>query len=310
MKAINTVFSKKLLGTALLLGSVIFTASSQVYYGSFIQNFSPYLFLLISFSITLLFFHLMDRLSSKKSISITSSPTVWKDVLFMNIVSATIFICFYIALKYIEPAVVSSLEWGIGPVVALMLVRFQKPENKLGMLNLLASCGVLIGSIFLAWASLSGASGILGTSRSYLFIGLLFAVLTGIGNVLITFYSKKLSEQGWDTAKILAHRFYLVVLLSGLVVLYEKSYLLISVTDMIGIILITITGTILPLYFMQSSLKYTSPFSFLIISSLVPCFTYLFQLFDPRINLSYFTLIGVIIITVFGFLVIFKKETE
>jgi drug/metabolite transporter (DMT)-like permease len=276
----------------------------------FIQKFNPYFFILISFTITLVFFQIFDLSSSKKSESTLPFSKVWKDVLMLNVLTAIVFIFFYVALKYVEPAIVSSIEWGIGPVAALLIIKTKSPFKKLGNLSIIASCGVFIGTIFLVWSSLKGESGVIFSSQSILLIGLIFSFLTGVGNVAFTFYSKRLSDQGWDSTKILSQRFFLIIFIAGIIVWFNKYYQPLDVTDIGWILLITLSGTILPLYLLQVSLKYSSPFTVLIISSLVPCITFFFQMFDPRIQLSYFTLVGVIIITVFGFLVMFKKEGE
>ena len=42
-------------------------------------------------------------------------------IVVLNIITAIIFICFYYANKYIEPAIVSAIEIGIGPIIALVL---------------------------------------------------------------------------------------------------------------------------------------------------------------------------------------------
>lgn len=310
MRSISTILPKKLIGTLLMLGSVILTSSSQVYYGMFIQKFNPYFFILISFTITLIFFQIIELSSSKKEDSTLPFSEVWKDVLMLNVLTATAFIFFYVALKYVEPAIVSAIEWGIGPVIALMLMKSKLPFQKLGTISIIAGCGVFIGTIFLVWASLNGESGVVVVSQSILLIGLVFSFLTGIGNVAFTFFSKRLSDQGWDSTKILSQRFFLIIFIAGFIVWFNKYYQPLDLTDIGWILLITLSGTIFPLYLFQISLKYSSPFTVLIISSLVPCITFFFQMFDPRIELSYFTLIGVIIITIFGFLIMFKKEEE
>jgi drug/metabolite transporter (DMT)-like permease len=301
---------KKLIGTILMLGSVVLTSSSQVYYGMFIQKFNPYFFILISFTITLVFFQIIELSSSKKEASTLPFSKVWKEVVMLNILTAMVFIFFYVALKYVEPAIVSAIEWGIGPVIALLLMKSKSPFQKLGATSIIASSGVFIGTIFLVWASLNGESGVMIYSHTILLMGLVFSFLTGIGNVAFAFFSKQLSDQGWSSTKILSQRFFLIIFIAGFIVWFNNYYQPLDLTDIGWILLITLSGTIFPLYLLQLSLKYCSPFMVLIISSLVPCITFFFQMFDPRIELSYFTLIGVIIITIFGFLIMFKKEEE
>lgn len=139
-------------------------------------------------------------------------------------------------------------------------------------------------------------------------MGLIFSFITGFGSVTITYLSKKLSDEGWSTTKVISHRYYLIVLVTGVIVLVEQSFKQLEINDLNWILLIVISGTVIPIFFMQLSLKYNSPLLVLIIFALVPCLTFFIQLFDNRIEWSNYTLIGVIIITIFSITSLLKDD--
>lgn len=111
-----------MVGVASLLLSAILTSISQVYYSNRVQAVHPFLFTGISFFITTVFFQLI---ASKQKIT-ANWQTARMPLLKLNGASILAFMGFYFALKYIEPAIVSSLEMGLGPLFALVLAIQQR----------------------------------------------------------------------------------------------------------------------------------------------------------------------------------------
>jgi hypothetical protein len=72
--------------------------------------------------------------------------------------------------------------------------------------------------------------------------------------------------------------------------------------NMVHILFITIAGVILPLYMLQIGIRFCNPFFVMITTTLVPVFTFIFQLFDPRIKWSNTSLIGINLILFFSLL--------
>lgn len=309
MKTYSIPLSRKIITLTLLIIAAIFSSGSQVYYGIHIQNFSTSLFLFISFFNTALVFLFIELLRSKnKKENVKTSKKTIYFIFYLNVATGLTYAFFYIALKYVEPAVVSAIEWGIGPVLAFLLDKYMHPKSRVDYLNLIIATGILIGTFFLVWASLTGESGITVTNHPYLTVGLIFSFITGFGSVTITYLSKKLSDEGWSTTKVISHRYYLIVLVTGVIVLVEQSFKQLEINDLNWILLIVISGTVIPIFFMQLSLKYNSPLLVLIIFALVPCLTFFIQLFDNRIEWSNYTLIGVIIITIFSITSLLKDD--
>ncbi|MEK5040265.1 hypothetical protein [Sporosarcina sp. FSL K6-3457] len=110
-------------------------------------------------------------------------------------------------------------------------------------------------------------------------------MLCGLGAVLCTIYSKKLSNAGWTSSAILAHRFYGIIALS-----------------------FVMTYTILPTFLLQKGIQYCEPFFVMMTICFIPVFTFTFQLFDPRIEWSTLSLIGILMLFILGVASIFSES--
>ena len=280
------------IGVIALLVSALLTSISQVFYANRVQTIHPFLFTGISFFITLLYFQFIamrQKVDRKWGIS-------WQPLVKLNIASAVTFMGYYFALKYIEPAIVSSLEMGVGPLFILLIYIFQKQKI------IKEQWGIAIVTLFscvlLIWAVVVGNSGVDFEFSTEVFVGILASILCGAGAVLCTIYSKQLSENGWTSSMILSKRFFGIVILSfvftyDLIVPYFKEHI-------VWILIVTFFGVLLPMYFLQKGIQLTNTFLVMMSLCFIPVFTFFLQLFDARITFSYPTFFGVVLLFVVG----------
>ena len=291
----NTYIQEKrniyVIGVLSLLVSAILTSVSQVYYANRVQVVHPFLFTGISFFITMIYFQFVVLNQRVK--------TVWNEAAIplvkLNLASILAFMGFYFALKYIEPAIVSSLEMGLAPLFVLLLAVRQKIQIKRVQwwiaISTIGACFVLIAAVF------SGQSAVIQWGR-YSVLGIIASIICGLGAVLCTLYSKKLSELGWTSSMILAKRFYGIILLS---IIATYDVLLGYFLSNIGWILImTVLGVLVPMYLLQKGIQYCEPFIVMMSLCFVPVFTFFFQLFDTRLQWSTLTFVGVLLLLVLG----------
>lgn len=228
-----------------------------------------------------------------------------KPLVKLNIASSVTFMGFYFALKYIEPAIVSSLEMGIGPIFILILLFMQRKPMLIGQwaiaFGTFLSCGVLICAV------LAGQSGVGMQLSSEMVLGVIASILCGAGAVMCTVYSQ-LSEIGWTSSMILAKRFIGVVVVSfiltfDLIIPYFKD-------NIVWILLVTVVGVMLPMYLLQKGIQYTNTFLVMMSLSFVPVFTFAIQLLDARIQFSALTFIGVVLLFIYRVSSIFIENRK
>ena len=296
------------IGASFLLLSALLTSISQVYYASQVQGVHPFLFTGVSFFITALIFNVI-ALKQQKRMNVSARSST-NDLVKLNGSSVLAFMGFYFALKFIEPAIVSSLEMGVGPFfVIIVTAMIAKGKIRATRAQWLITLGTFAASLLLVMTALFGLSGVKVTSSTDLVYGIIASVLCGLGAVLCTIYSKRLSNAGWTSSSILAHRFYAIIAISFLMTYDTLPTYLMENID--WIVLVAIFGVAVPTFLLQKGIQYCEPFFVMMSICFIPAFTFFFQLFDPRIVWSTPTLIGVLMLFIVGITSVFSgNETQ
>ncbi|MFJ7666792.1 DMT family transporter [Lysinibacillus sp. NPDC097195] len=288
------------IGLLALLCSALFTAMNQVFYAKQVQDVPPFLFTGVSFFLTAVYFSIFARRHKQHN--------KWQGtigyVIKLNGASVIAFMCFYFALKYVESAIVSALEMGIGPLFVLILAV--KAKEYIPKTQWLIAIATFIACIVLIVAVISGKSAVQITITFPVILALLASISCGVGAVLCTVYSKKLSAEGWTTSMILAHRYYGIILLSFLAT-YDTFFDYFS--GNIGwILIVTATGVMLPMYLLQIGIRYCSPLMVMMSLCFVPIFSFFFQMFDSRLMWSPMSLLGISLLLLAGLISLFVEK--
>lgn len=279
------------IGVVSLLLAAILTALSQVYYANKVQAVHPFLFTCVSYTIATIVFQLMTSRQKTAYHWKLAMPAIVK----LNIATIFAFMGFYFALKYIEPAIVSSLEMGLGPLFVLLLALRKK--ERIIKSQWAIACGTLAACLLLVVNVFTGNSGVQQWDLNSV-IGIIASILCGLGAVYCTVYSKQLSAQGWSSAMILSKRFYGIIVLS-VVMTYDVVFTYLT-ENIVWIVVMTVFGVLLPMYFLQQGIKYCEVFIVMMSLCFVPVFTFFFQLFDARLIWSNTTFAGVMLLLVLG----------
>ena len=302
----NIKLSKSMtIGSIFLLLSALLTSISQVYYANQVQGVHPFLFTGVSFFITAVVFNVISfRQPTQREISAEYSTMDW---FMLNGSSVLAFMGFYYGLKFIEPAIVSSLEMGVGPFFVIVVTAIiARGKFKATRAQWLLTIGTFTASLLMIITAWLGFSGVAMVSDRNVIVGIIASVLCGLGAVLCAIYSKRLSKAGWTSSKILAHRFYAIIIIS-FVMTYDvlPAYFIDNIN---WILLVTVFGVTIPTFLLQKGIQHCEPFVVMMSICFIPAFTFFFQLFDPRITWSTSTLIGVVLLSVLGIMSIFTEN--
>ena len=111
-----------------------------------------------------------------------------------------------------------------------------------------------------------------------------------------------------SSSMILSKRFYGIVLLS---LMFTYDLIFDYIADNIGwILLITFSGVLIPMYLLQKGIQYCATFVVMMSLSFIPVITFFLQMFDPRLQWSNLTLIGVILLLCLGILSVYIEKRE
>lgn len=278
-------------GVSSLLASALLVAISSVYYSEYIRALDPFAFTCFSFTLMTVLFHGIYWVTKPRGMP-PIRGVARTDLALLNVSTALTFASFFYALKFIEPAIVGAIGVGGGPLVALIVQWYR--TGHLDRTYVLCVTGIACGSTVLIVAAILGHTGLTGIGARETTLGVTAALINAVATCLAAIYSKRLSQHGWSSARILAHRSYVIILFCFAVA--GRNAVAEVVRHWEGAVFASITGIVIPLYLLQLGIKHCSTLIVLISLATIPVFTIVFELFDPRIHPSPPVLLGVSIL--------------
>ncbi len=262
----------------------------DVLYGSYLNQYSVLGFTFLSSLVTALFFFVTGK---NKGVG----HKAFYEIIALNLFTLISFISFYGALQFTEVAVVSAIEIGIAPFLAIIFSLFHE-KRKIKRKEFVITSGILLGSIILIFSALNEYG--LTSAKGNAIWGVCLSLVNASSTLMIIFLSKKLVAKQWSSGAILTHRFYLIILFAGIFSVIKNE---LSFDGSISLLLLILGGITLfisiPFYLFQKGIKYESLYKIALISSLQPIISMAIQPFVPRYTFSWTTAIGVIFIAIF-----------
>ena len=222
----------------------------------------------------------------------------------LNATTAAAWMGYFFSLKHIEPAIVSTLYTGIGPIVVLALSGLGVSMAKgtaTGWLERVGYVGVLASLIATAAVAVLGQSGLGGQPMS---IGVAAVLAATTGGAVITIshmIARRLGDFGIGSNALMGLRYPLTL---GIAVVAEFVLGQPQMRPDFGalpLVAIAAFGLIvIPSYFLQLGIARTSPLAVNVIRSLGPIFVFAIQQFDGRLRFSGATLVCILAFVFFA----------
>ncbi|BEH97546.1 DMT family transporter [Edwardsiella ictaluri] len=280
-------------GVGYILVFNLLSGIQAVYLSGLLQKANLFATITITFFFVSIFFLGVSFFYKDKKITPTAPAAKFYNILAINLTTAGSWLGFFVALKYIEPAVVSALANAIGPMLTLFITVKITKSDKLTRAEIFSVIGVFVCMSLMIHSTMNGASALGNTSRNYAIIGIVMAFLCGISMVLNTIFSKRLNNQGVKPHSIMTFRFVLIVLVG----IYIAGYNEIMVTlhqYWLTLLIVALFGNIIPLYILQVGISKVPPLVVSFALVLAPLFYFLSQQFSKRISFSVETFIYII----------------
>lgn len=279
----------------MLIYSVL-SATLDVYAGHALQKIEPLFLVLVCFSTAGCFF-LGKELISNPSAIVRLFEARW-DLFALNLTTAVTWITLFYALKYVEPAIVTDVSVGLGPLATILLGRLWLRDAVVLPVEWLCACGISLTMLALGWISIAHSGGFGSTSGHHVTMGLGAAFLSGVAGAGNLIFSKRLSDRGLSASSIMAGRFLLLILFAAC---FTQTDIRASITrpDVLGpAVLLSVICIIIPLYLLQIAIQRTEPISVSLIITTIPLITFALQLFDRRISPMLSSFLGTLFITI------------
>lgn len=272
-------------------------AGKEVYSGFLVQSAHPMMVTCIVFSTVLVFFQLFCGLRLPKEY--LRPYRTWKPLLALNITTAGSWITFFYCLKYLEPASASAIITGVAPLLMVMIVPFFFRTEKREYRWLLLT-GIACSSLWLGIISLQEGRNTYNLSVYEVVMGIGLSVACALFSIFSNILSKKLSEDECRPESIMAHRFYLTVIVT-LLFSFQLQDVHSDMQNLFpGVLLLAILGLIIPLWCLQYGIKSLPPSRVMVLISVSPVFTFGFQIFDPRLSPTASSFVAILLICFFS----------
>lgn len=317
----------RLLGILLILGFGILTAGKEVIAANIMQQIPIFHLLFYCFSITLFFSTLVHRLklrSIQSNKSVTSLEekyqsyatnfrkflSNWKPSFFLNISTALSWSGFFISIKYVEPAIAAGIITSIGPILVIFVNVIFRKNEKIYLTDVYNALCIGAAILYLAWAASNGSSGVTDAVLVNTVFALIAALVAGLAFAFSSVYAKKLNDEGWSSSRIMANRYYAVLILASVFAFSDGKVLEYFIDYWAIILIISFFGILIPLYMLQFGIQKCEPFIVSLVVALGPVFTLFFEAFDERLTWSNHTMIGVFALVLFSISGIIKKLNQ
>lgn len=276
-------------GIFIFLASILL-ALSTVLAHHITQGVNPIVIVFYSFSIAFIFFNIIG-LKNQTFFNLIIKNL--KFVMFVNISTAIDWLLIFIALKYINAALINCFVFGVAPIATLIL-DFKSYNTKIKIIQDTAVC-VLISILLFALSIIYYQNNNMNITADHIKLGILLSCISGMATGATVYGCKKLQNCGFNTNSVMRSRFVVIIFIALIWIIYKNIDISLSFSAMNNIVLLSFIFIILPTFFLQKGIELTIPVSAAIITSLIPALTYVFQMFEPN---SVFELKEMITITI------------
>lgn len=206
-----------------------------------------------------------------------------RDTVPINLLTALVFLCFYVSLAFVPGSVTTGIETALGPLAAWALTRRKG--------NVWLALAVLGAGV--AFCLVRSAS---GTPLADLAIGAALAAVAGVGAAGIATESVRLSGLGHSPSAILACRYHLTYLLAAVGVAWHWAGNGPPTLDWPHLVVLSLLGVVAPLWLLQIGLTRTSPVAAMAIMSTLPVISYVTEVLQGSAQVSWSLLLAAAVV--------------
>lgn len=254
-------------GCLLILSHNILTGWQDVYRSSTFINHDVFMMTSLSMFLTASFFILVAQLKRTKTM------LGGRDLLYLNIWTAGSWGGIFLALSLLPPAMVIGVATSLAPAFTFCINRKYRPDSKSDRGDMVICLISLLITLLLFYDGFRAGSGIAPAAMA---LGLCISVFAAFSDAALTVTNKSMYDRGVNTLTILSSRFYLLIAISLVGSLVNRTFVLNSEIIEVALI-ISVLGIIPAVYLLQEGIRYLEPVLLEILLSSTPLFVLLFQ---------------------------------
>jgi len=283
------------LSMSAVLGYCLISAFSRVFVSDMLQIQDPITLSFYMFTISALVFSIAN--ANRYFILFSKLKYNIMNLVYLNITTLGSWLFLAYPLKFIEPAIVSTITLGIGPILSLLLSDKLYKKDEKSFIDMLIACGLFLVILFLVQLCLYTNEGNNSISLYNKIVSLLCCTIVGVSIVLNGFQTRKLIDDDFSSLDILMLRFILLILVSGMItyIYYPDTNLFTGMMNK-KIVFSALIFVVMPLFLIQLSMRQLKPITISMMMPLMPVLTYFFERFDQRLIVFNHTLYAIVLV--------------
>jgi len=274
-------------GASIVVVYNFLAGANEVFVSNRLQSLDPALLLLLSTGIAAVFFNVLQVRGPRRYAALVRRDLRW--VALLNGSTALVWVSFFVALRYAEPAIVATANVALAPALAIVLARWIRPGSSVLGIERFAAAGIVVLLVGGLYVSAIGQSGVGSAFHQLSALGVAASLVCGVSISATAMFAKRLYDGGWKASQVMASRFWVLLAVTGLAVALEGpaqrglgSIPALGVTAVIA----AVVGTVLSLYLLQLGIERLEPVTLGLLLASGPVFTLLLQAFDPRLHFT------------------------
>lgn len=283
-------------GYGYLIAWCVISAFSMILTGETNQSIHPVVVCFFSFLFATIFFLLINARRLGVIARKLTLPGQRRTAVWLNWTTFFSWVFLVYPLKYVEATAVITMVLGVNPVATMVINRLFFPAIAQKRANALVSLGILLSVFYVAWLEWRGAAGHGAAHQQEVMLSLACCAVAGIATAGNNVFIKAHFGAGFVPKEVLAFRFFLTILLTGVAIPLFHLPVALSPQFFIDMGMTTVFLLVAPLMLIQLSLRELDPMRVAIMSPIMPLVVALFQWRGSHAALSPYTVAGTVAI--------------
>jgi drug/metabolite transporter (DMT)-like permease len=279
----------------LAVGAFVLCASVRdVYFAKTFQAHSPLHVAAIAFSLCTVIFLIWNLARGPANLrALRRWP---RELLAINATSAVGWICFFYALRGLEPSLVQIVWAGSGPLTITALERLGialAAPTRLRLGERICQAGILIAIVTAAAVAVTGLSATGPHEGGVAWLGVALALVSGVSITVNALLCKRLNERQVKPEALLSVRFVGVVIVA--LAPFTPTSAAWSADTASTVALAALLLIVGPLYLNQLGISLASPMTVRVVHALGPVLVFLLQVLEGRLPASAYSLAAIVL---------------
>jgi len=283
-------------GAVFVLGYTLMNAGKSVFEGHVLVSLTPAFIAFNCFVLAQIVYIGLHRDRKGLINRVRAHPG---KVLIINLTTLLSWLAVLYALASLEPVVVNGIVVGAIPLVTLALAPWLRPAVPIVTAEKIAAFGCSASVIALTIVSMRGLSGLGALPPVVVVTGLIAALLTAFGVATNTYATRALTDAQFTSADIMSLRFTLLNIAAAGILFTQGGWTPYTGEVLAIILVLTVVGVFLGIYWLQIGIARTEPMTVSLLFATNLIFTFIVQLLDPRIAVSWSSFSAILVLTAF-----------